>query len=232
MPLARIAALALWLVAACRSSPADRTNAEPTPAPEPPAQPKARPKAAPVTATSQTDGMELTFTLAAEPGKLIVDYRLRNTGDAKVWVADQLLQNTPEGRVMKVAGRLIVRNGDAPDVVSLVRGMTYESMTTGRERPPPSPAMKPVEPGEVLEGRAEVPLPLAAWHNYGRVEPLAGDKKRAVLELTYIEDPPDPKVWWQVPLEDGRKVPAPEPKYLKKAARRITSEPLPLPLPR
>jgi hypothetical protein len=56
-----------------------------------------------------------------------------------------------------------------------------------------------------------------------------GAEERAVLELTYIEDPDDPKAWWQVPLADGRKVPAPNPRYLETAARRITSKPLPLP---
>lgn len=173
--------------------------------------------------------MEITWKLTPADDKLVVDYTVRNTGDKKVWVATRLMQNTKEGRVMKPVDRLIVRPGDAPDLVSLVRGMTYESLARGRERPAPSPEMAAIEPGKSLDGRAEVPLPLESWHNYGVVPPLDGDRQRAVLELSYIDDPKDDAVWWNVPLDDGTKVRAPNPRHLKSAHKRITSDPLPIP---
>ncbi|MCA9679370.1 MAG: hypothetical protein KC464_30350, partial [Myxococcales bacterium] len=199
-----------------------------------PAAPAAAPLDARAAATdaprpAEEHAMELTWTLRRDGDHLAIDYTVHNGGDAQVWVADELLQNTPAGKTMRAVDRLIVRDAAEPDLVSLVRGMTYDSLTTGRERPAPSPAMKAVPAGGEVTGTATVPLPLEAWHNYGKVAPLQGDKRRAVLQLTYVTEPDQARAWRQIPTEDGRKVDGLDPYYLKDHALLVSGAPLPLP---
>lgn len=175
--------------------------------------------------------VEVTFSMTRTPKSIRVEYVVHNHKGRAIWVADELLQNTPSGLVMKARPELIVRNGDEPDIVSFVRGMTVESVQK-RDRPPPIPAMKKLAPKATLQGSAEVPLPFVAWHNYGTLAPLSGEKRRAVFEISYVDDPTDQEELREVPLEDKRTVTAPAPYYFRDHGQRARSEIKPLPAAR
>src|SRR5262249_33675785 len=120
--------------------------------------------------------LELTWTLTRGEGGLQLDYLLRNRLARRVYVLDELVQNTPEGRSYRpLPDRVIARNGSEPGLVSFVRGMTPESLSGRRERLPPTPLARLIEPNGEVTGRAVVPLPLAAWHNYATLAPLRDD---------------------------------------------------------
>jgi hypothetical protein len=87
--------------------------------------------------------------------------------------------------------------------VRLVKGAVSGNAPTMWIQPP---LYKRVAPGETLHGTARLPLPLKAWHNVARVEPLH-DPRTATLEIQYFSGEAPQWRTLASPKGDGIRVP-------------------------
>lgn len=146
------------------------------------------------------NSVALTATLSLHPsGKTLeISYEMHNNTATPVWVLDGMLELTAKG--FSVAhGAVIVRQADQAGGVSFVRGYVpaeYPVMVQV------VPIARPLEPGQRLEGRAQTPLPLSAWHPNGQPAPLQGVATTAVVEIGYLSQEPK---WASIALADGSK---------------------------
>jgi hypothetical protein len=180
----RVAALALLALAACGRGHRDaaavphpaarRADASPAPVPEPvDAQPQA------------PSPIALDWDLTRAGNELHLHYTVHNESDQWVVLLDRLLF----GEARPAFDRVIVRDGDSPGVVSLVRGDVGPPPGVGvqvYERP----AVRALAPGKRVSGDAVVALPVTAWHNYVTAWPLTGTPTRAYLEIGYLVGDP------------------------------------------
>ena len=165
--------------------------------------------------------VRLDFTMTKAGDHLHVAYKLVNTSKQGVFVADQLLEYNGD-TIRLVPDRVIVAPGD-DGTVRFVRGIV-ETETTQFDHPP---GAVPLAAGATHEGSAEVPLPLAGWHNYGPNPQLPSRPKAVVLEIAYLTG--DGIQWGSVTTADGTKVTVPQMPSYNTHAKLARSGPKPLP---
>lgn len=146
-----------------------------------------------------TTPAKLEWNMSLIGGKLHVDYQVWNKSSARIYVCDDLLVPVPrQTKFVRAPGRLIVMNGESPGTVSLTCGaisadqplmVIYE------------PTFRAVEPGQSLKKQVELPLPLTAWHNLGRAEPLRGTPTTAQLTVHYFTGEPE---WKTLPSDEAK----------------------------
>lgn len=178
-----VLALTVALGAACSKAdtPAEARTAEapvatpaPSVSPTPPAEP----------ASMNTDKLELTWSTKASTKSVTVSYKVKNGGATAVFVASKLVHAGAP------VDRLVVMNGT--DAIRLVRGLVIPDAE--RVTGIPQPIFVELAPGKSLEATVDLPLPLEAWHNAGKVTPLRPAKK-LVLEIAVAESEKGPPKW-------------------------------------
>ena len=154
----------------------------------------------------QTAGVVLDWTIeVAEDGKsLVVNYSLTNHLNQGVYVCDELVIPMGSGKG-KRAGRRFVVGQDAPSgPVFLVCGARNTVENHYRMQ---KPIFAALEPNATLSRTDQIPLPLEAWSNLGRIFPLEGDLPGAELVVDYFSG--EPESWSDLTLEDGTVVRTP-----------------------
>lgn len=167
--------------------------------------------------------LTLDWKLERKGNALQLSYTIQNTSEKPVVVLDRLYHPTSKGKE-PAFDRVIVRDGDTPDVVSFVRGYVP---------PPPGigiggvfpPIARKLEPKEKATGEATIPLPLTAWHNFASPTPLHGTPRQAVLEIGYLVDHGK---WVQVILTDGSNLTGPGDPFVNDQ-KLIRGQPQPIP---
>ena len=147
-------------------------------------------------------------------------YGVENRGAGAVWLVDDMLGHVAEGFVRQPRA-LVVRAGDDPTTVRLIRGHEPPRATVFMYF---EPGARRLAPGERLTGEAETPLPLAECHPQERPRPLAAAPTHAIVEVTLllVEEPE----LAERPVIDGP--PALIPRR-RSALVSALSQPLPLP---
>jgi hypothetical protein len=166
----------------------------------------------------------ITATLRAERDRLLVAYRAANTGDAPLWLLDDMVVLDSQDRLQRTPAAIIVVESEDPDVVRFARGLVNPRSFVAF---PLIPGARRVEPGGSLEGSAVVPLPLQAFHPQDGSRSLASEPARAVVEIGVIEDPRAAFESW--PLAEGGELRLPTPRSALRHQRMARSDVLPLP---
>ena len=178
------------LIALALGACASRNTAEP-PAADPPA-------AATTETTAMPDAaVTLDWSLAPAGDHLDIRYALTNHTDARIYVADGLLE-VADG-ALQPTDRVIVAPTRDPGVVRFVRGIVEPDGTEVAAHY--APAAVHLDPGATHEGAARAPLPLTAWHNYAPADPIPAGATSAVLEIAWL--PGDGAEWGSMPLSGG-----------------------------
>ncbi len=183
-----VIALAAALGAACSKSdsPAEAKSAE-SPAPTQPTPPAVSPTPTepPIEPSSMnTDKLKLTWSATPSAKSLAISYKIENTGSSPVFVASKLVHGGAN------VDRLVVMNGT--DAIRLVRGLVMPDAE--RVTGVPMPIFVELPAGQSLDAKVELPLPLEAWHNAGKMMPLRAAKK-IVLEVAVAETEKSPPKW-------------------------------------
>jgi len=134
--------------------------------------------------------VRVTWTIKPEPSShaLRIDYQVENHTKKTIHLLDQLMIPGVKG-VTLAPDRVIVRRGPDAATVSLV---------AGHVRPEPGqavaweavPSSRPVAAGASVSGSKLVPLPIAAWHPYMTLQPIATAPTQAVFEVVWLPDEP------------------------------------------
>lgn len=127
----------------------------------------------------ETKPLMLEFTMTADGHKLHVHYTITNRTKASYWVRDVMIDPGNSGFTAMPTAIAVVR-GSTPTEVRLVRGDVEPDSKVNIHYPP---AVRALTGGEILEGSAEITLPLVAWVPYGDVEPLEGVPTTATLDV-------------------------------------------------
>ena len=136
--------------------------------------------------------LELTWTLqrvSKQPhidyqsgDQLRIDYRVTNHRATAVQLVDRLLWRREANPDI-----IIVRNDSLPNTIAFTRAFvrTKELLLSL-----PTPTVRVVDPGEVIEAHAFAPWPPNAWHPDSRkVDPLTPGATHGILEIGYIDEP-------------------------------------------
>lgn len=155
--------------------------------------------------------MNVTLEWTAKPaaGVLHVEYTLTNKSDKPLYAVDDMLE-WQGGKLVRAPKAIIVRNGAAEGTASLFRGNM--NIPTHDSRMYPSPGARLVAAGTSVQGTADVPLPLKAWHNYHpeKMEPLKEPITQLVLEIQIVRDlGVEGTDWKYESLGDGSRVQSP-----------------------
>jgi hypothetical protein len=193
-------ALTALQMAACGSGVEVAASMPPTlPEPELAAEPD------PVENKASGVGLEWTLELAEGGKSLVVNYSLTNHLDQGVYVCDELVIPIGSGKGKRAGRRFIVGQDAASGPVVLV---------CGARNPVENPFVlqKPIfvslEAGATLSRSDNIPLPLTAWSNLGRIFPLEGELPGAELVVDYFAG--EPGSWSDLTLEDGTVVRTPK----------------------
>ncbi len=142
---------------------------------------------------------DLEWTLMRKDNRLQLQYRITSRAKTRFYLSDLLPVSGAKG--WAVADKaVIVSNGAEQDTVRFTRGRVAS------ETPLPflvDPGARAIDPGQTLEGSAEIPLPVTAWHYQGTTAPIKGTPHWAVLEIGYIAESAH---WEELPLQNGGKL--------------------------
>lgn len=208
--------LLLWAAVACAARPAPEQQAAT------PASPTPTTSEAPVQNPAAVADLHLDWTLQKVGDHLEIHYRLKNDGKERVYVVDQLYSGTSGPRTAEPT-RVIVAPSDRPDTVRFVRGVVETAANAEFDYPPGADFL---DPGQVHEGSASVPLPLGPWHPYAPPDPLPASPRFATLEIATLRGDGD---WGGVPLEGGGELTVPQMGFYARSAQLIVGEAKPLP---
>jgi hypothetical protein len=154
--------------------------------------------------------ISLDWTLTRAGDHLHVTYTVHNTSTAPVFLLDHLLL-PDRGKWRDAADRAVVRTGDRAGTIELVRGYAQPDNTGTSVEIQYAPAARRLAPGASLDGAADIPLPLVAWHPFARSLALAPSPTEAVLIIGYLVDHDR---WASLPLADGTTATVPGPPYI------------------
>lgn len=144
----------------------------------------------------------LTWDLTRSGDTLHVAYHVHNTTSATVFLLDRLV--VPDAQGLHAAfDRVIVREGDTAGVVAFSRAYVRPERGTGGIY---VPVAQRLEPGKTVDGEADVPLPITAWHNFSKASPLQITPTHAYLEIGYLTEQDQ---WVQINLADGTQLSGP-----------------------
>lgn len=173
--------------------------------------------------------LELSWSMKRDGGDLVVHYDVKNSGAAPVWLVDDLL--VWGGKAFeKAPDAIVVRRGDQPGTVNLLRGHLY--IPSREMRHYPTAGVREVPAGGSVSGEARRPMPLQAWHNFHpkKMDALDGAPERAVLELQVLPAAGDPdKDYTSITLQDGSSLTVPHQRFLDQTAESLVSDPKPIP---
>lgn len=146
----------------------------------------------------------LSWSTHPDGSLLRVDYTLTNTSELPLFVCDRLGLDAADPRLGS-AGGLVVTNGAAPGTAELSCGSVPTDDERYYLRPPVFLALAA---GESHAWQKAVPLPLAAWHDQGFVEPLRAAPSQVVLCVDWFAG--EPTSWKELQASDGTTVRLPQ----------------------
>ena len=188
--------LTVLVLVGCQKSD---TTAQPRPEPVPDrASPPTHPTTPPPPQMS-TSEVKLTWSATPTGGQLVVAYKVENGSNADIFVADKLMERGA------LVARLVVMNGSDANgnpTIRLVRGLVMPDAE--RVTGVPLPSVVKLAAKQTLDARVELALPLAAWHNAGKMRPLDPAAKTMVLEVATFAAENTPPHWLR-----GTPLPAP-----------------------
>ena len=184
-----------------RGTSQTRASSGPEPAPTTPRQAT---DAARVEEPVSDSPIQVTWTLQRQGDALVGRYTITSTAAAPIFVLDRLVTGSAKGRVAAF-DRAVIRDGDVPGLISMVKGYVAPSMRGGVGGVL-APISRELAPGASLEGELRVPLPVTAWHNFQKASALRNEPEKAVLEIGYLEEQ---ERWVTVKLADGRELESP-----------------------
>lgn len=161
----------------------------------------------------------LEWTMRLEGARLRLEYSVKNLSKTRLYVAESVLV-ARKNAFERAPDAVITVNGAAPGTVEFVRGVRSPAVPVAVLR---EPTFRALEPGETMRGAATVGVPIKAWHNVARVEPITGTPSRAVLEVQYFVG--EPPAWTDLPGTDGKPIRVPR----GQESRRLRTEPTPIP---
>lgn len=165
----------------------------------------------------------LDWKLVREGSSLVVTYTVTNHLKERLFVLDQMLRFAQTTGMERAPDAVIVRPGAEGEPLRLVRGYLEP-----RSLPMVVvvPGARGVAPGDSIEGRATIPLPLASWHPNESSTPLTSQPRTAALEIGVLTGE---IAWATQRLADGSEVTVPPRGEVATRQQLVRGEPLPLP---
>jgi hypothetical protein len=170
-------------------------------------------------------GCRLDWRLVeAGPRRLVAEYRLVHPGERPLWAVDRLVVFAePSGFAVDERAAIVADDPVHAGRALLIRGYVSPESLVATEL---LPAARPLPPGGAVEGRLEVPWPLAGWHPNDGSFPLRGQPREAALRVGVL---PGRCALDPLRLADGSNAEVPHPADLFQYQELIAGEPLPVP---
>jgi hypothetical protein len=136
--------------------------------------------------------------------KLVVDFTFHNIKKHKVYLTRKLVVSAAGDKYAR-SDRLTVMTTDDPTVCRIVLGAVSSDRPAYRLY---TPEVEPVDPGQSITRRFELPLPLTSWNPVGGTNPLSPTTRRAVLIVYGIAG--EIERWLPLPSDDPEPLEVPD----------------------